>query len=428
MAADRKRKSTPTGKRSIRRKWSAKQGREVFGYDAEVEGRRVRVYGFSSPEAAQVALAKRRALAFDRRHGAAPPEEERGAPAAVTVAQLVERRCRQLRAEGREKAARVVEGWLKTLPAGLAVAELKTSHLSSYADARLSRVRPQTVFRELTDVCSALNRARDLFPSLEDWRPPRRPRMKVPSGRRERVITGEEAAALFRELRRPREAGETARYHRLRHDAADLLQIALQTGARRGEILGLRRADINFEWKTLRITGTKTDRVRVLPMGDSLVALFRRRLAEIGPSSPRLFPLMDCRSMIKSETGLIYEEASRRAGIPYGRETPSGWVLHDARHTAITAMLHAGNSIESVMAISGHSARVMALRYAHSNERTKRAAVSALDQFAPPEVSAFVPSPGETDVTGVKDVKGRRHKKAGKTEGKSKRAGKTRAA
>lgn len=86
--------------------------------------------------------------------------------------------------------------------------------------------------------------------------------------------------------------------------------------------------------------------------------------------------------MLRSETGLIYQDASKRAGVPYGRETEGGGILHDARHTAITAMLHAGNSLESVMAISGHSARVMSMRYAHSNEQTRRAAVSALEQFA----------------------------------------------
>jgi len=178
-----------------------------------------------------------------------------------------------------------------------------------------------------------------------------------------------------------REEGETERYHRLRLDAADLLLIALQTAARRMEILSLRWTDINFEWKTLRVTGTKTDRIRTIPLTDTLVALFQRRREETRPS-PLVFPLMACRSMLKSETGLIYQEASKRAGVPYGRETQGGWVLHDARHTAITAMLHAGNSLESVMAISGHSARVMAMRYAHSNERTRRAAVSALEQFA----------------------------------------------
>ena len=61
---------------------------------------------------------------------------------------------------------------------------------------------------------------------------------------------------------------------------------------------------------------------------------------------------------------------------------PGGWVLHDARHTAITAILDAGYSLESVRQISGHSARVIAMLYAHATDATVRAAVSALEQFS----------------------------------------------
>jgi len=118
------------------------------------------------------------------------------------------------------------------------------------------------------------------------------------------------------------------------------------------EILSLRWTDVNFEWGALRVKGAKTDRIRSVPLTDSLVALFKRRREETH-LSPLVFPLMACRSMLKSENGLIYQDASKRAGVPYGRETECGWVLHDARHTAITAMLHAGNSLESVMASVG---------------------------------------------------------------------------
>ncbi|HYN86536.1 MAG TPA: tyrosine-type recombinase/integrase [Pyrinomonadaceae bacterium] len=114
-------------------------------------------------------------------------------------------------------------------------------------------------------------------------------------------------------MRRPRDEGETARYHRLRLDAADLLLIALQTAARRMEILSLRWTDVDLERCSLRVVGTKTDRVRTVPLTDALVRLFERRRRETQPS-PLVFPLMACRSMLKSETGLIYEDASERAG------------------------------------------------------------------------------------------------------------------
>lgn len=359
---------------SVKQRHSKKLNRKVWGYDAEIAGKRRRRFGFSSRSAAKTALANARVRANELRAGVI---SEQPAPS-ITVRELVERRSKQIR---RKVTRFILKRWLDTLPAGLLVADLRTAHLSQYADERMRFVKPQTAFRELTDICSALNRASDLFPSLEGWRPPKRPRMRVPSGRRERVITKEEATAILAHMRRPKATDETDAWYSVRLDAADLLQIALLTAARRSEILSLRWSDVNFDWGTLRIVGTKTDRIRTIPMTPALVELLKRRKRDTGASA-RVFPALARASMLSNHTNIHYREASEALGIPYGRETEGGWVLHDARHTAITAMLHAGNSLESVMAISGHSARVMTMRYAHANEQTKRAAVSALDQFA----------------------------------------------
>lgn len=362
----------------VRKFKSSKLGRDVWGYDARIGNRRRQKIGFSTKSADEEALARARSTETERRAGIRPPPEK----PSVTVKALVERRVSQLQGSKRRKvSAGVIERWLNTLPAGLLVTELATAHLQAYQDERLKVNKPQSVFREMTDVCSMLNRARDLFPGLDSWVPPRRPRLKTPTGGRDRVITPDEASRILGELRRPREDAESEGYYAARLAAADLLQIALFTAARRWEILSLRWTDVNFEWATLRVVGTKTDRVRVVPMTGALVRLLERRKAEAG-KSPLVFPALEGTTLLRYNTDQLYRAASQWVGIPYGRSVPGGWVLHDARHTAITAMLHAGNSLESVMAISGHSARVMAMRYAHSNESTRRAAVSALDQFA----------------------------------------------
>lgn len=360
---------------SLKKRYSPKLKRDVWGYDAEIGGARRRRFGFSSKGAAQTAEANARVEALERAAGVRVDPEP---AAAVTVRELVERRKKELR---RASARRVLDDFAAKLPAGLRVVELRTSHLSAYVERRSASVRPQTVFRELSDVCAMLSKAREYFPALEDWQRPRRPGLAAPSGARERIISAEEATAILAQLRRDREPDETAAHYLVRLDAADLFQIALLTAARRSEILALRWTDINFAWGTLRIVGTKTDRVRHIPMTPALTELLKRRKAAAGASA-RVFPALARSSMLSNHTNEHFAAASAACGIPYGRETPGGWVLHDARHTAITAMLHAGASLESVMAISGHSARVMTMRYAHSTEATRRAAVSALDQFA----------------------------------------------
>lgn len=408
----------------VRQFKSKRLGRDVWGYDARIRGVRVKRTGFSTKKAAELALANARVRANERAAGVVVDREPEPT---VTVRQLVERRAAQLQGTPRRRtSARLLERWLETLPAGLLVTDVTTARLQEWVDARLSEVRYETVFREVTDICSTLNRAGENFAELEGWTPPRRPRMPAPTRRRERVITPEEAAAVLAHLRRPIEEGETETYWRVRRDAADLFQIALLTAARRAEILALRWTDVNFEWKTLRVTGTKTDRVRVIPMAESLVALLRRRRVECGGAA-RVFPSLEGSTMLRANTDQIFRRACEEISVPYGRDVPGGWVLHDARHTAITAMLHAGNSLESVMAISGHSARVMAMRYAHSTERTRREAVSALDQFASEKVSALV-STSAQDAQHMQQVRdGAGEEKGGKIGANQKTAGKRRA-
>jgi integrase len=374
----------------IKKQWSDRFGREVWGYDARIGKRRRQKFGFSSESAAKIALAKARVAAFDREHGVAPPEPK----PAVTVRQLVERRKSQMQgSKSQRKSARLLERWLDTLPPGLLVTELTTAVLQEWIDLRAGKVSHETVFREMTDICSCIGRAPEIFSALKDWRPPRRPRMRVPTLRRERVITREEAARLLAWLRRPKgrqywrdgRGVEWADYVRFRHDAADLLQIALLTAARRGEILSLRWSDVDFERQALRITGTKTERVRIIPMAAPLVSLLKRRRESRG--GPLVFPVG--RMTLLMSTSKVFRAAGRAVGVPYGRDVPGGWILHDARHTAITAMLDAGYSLESVRQISGHSARVIAMRYAHASDASVRAAVSALDQFGG-EISATI--------------------------------------
>ncbi|HEY0100499.1 MAG TPA: site-specific integrase [Pyrinomonadaceae bacterium] len=353
---------------------------DVWMFDFQYRGKRYRQSNFGSRKLCdEVAHALHSKL--QRQHfGLEAAEGSR-----VTLAELItERLKRPGDPTQQQKRERYFQTFAAMLEPKIRVQEITTQHYGAFVEARCQVVKLQTAFRELTEIVSMINSARDYFPSLENWTPPRRPRLRIPSGQRERIITSDEAARILAELRCPREEGERERTYGLRLDAADLLQIALQTAARRMEIMMLRWSDVNFEWHTLRVVGKKTehkgDHVRVIPLADSLLELFKRRHRET-MGSDLVFPIMLSHSMFNSQTNLIFEVASKRAGIPYGRDTAGGWVLHDARHTAITAMLHAGNSLESVMSISGHHAKTMVMRYSHSTEKTRRAAISALDGF-----------------------------------------------
>ncbi|MGB8510052.1 MAG: hypothetical protein WCD76_16860, partial [Pyrinomonadaceae bacterium] len=59
----------------VKKQWSDRFRREVWGYDCRIGGRRRQAFGFSTEAAALVALAKARVNAFDASHGLIPPTD-----------------------------------------------------------------------------------------------------------------------------------------------------------------------------------------------------------------------------------------------------------------------------------------------------------------------------------------------------------------
>jgi integrase len=53
--------------------------------------------------------------------------------------------------------------------------------------------------------------------------------------------------------------------------------------------------------------------------------------------------------------------------------------FHDTRHTAATRLLQAGTDPRTVMEITGHSDLEMLMRYLHTDEQRKRAAIDAVE-------------------------------------------------
>lgn len=399
----------------VRKVYSTKHLRSVWGYDAEIRGVRKRRFGFSTRAAAEVALANARVRENERAAGVIIEP-----PLTVTVRQVVEARVKTLPvAKGkpgyysRNQAVGDLRRFLSLLgtDAAMPAQQLTTAHVAIYRDARLaSGLAPQTVFRELTNIHACFNQAREQFPALDAWRPPARPKLKVPRGQREATFSPQDALRLLEYLRRPRgteherfKSGEPSRAYRSRLDAADYFQLALQSTKRGGELRSLRWADVLWHRAALRVDSTKVAEEGIVYLPASVMEMLERRRATQVPQAKWVFP-SDIYPDRHVERG--YTEIVRRAaialGITWGYDKPGGVVFHTTRHTATTAMLEAGHDLATVQAQTGHSDKTMLKRYAHATTRSRRAAVTALDQFAPPppdetrpqEVSGFSSTPG----------------------------------
>lgn len=187
------------------------------------------------------------------------------------------------------------------------------------------------------------------------------------------------------------------------HRLEPLVTVAIGTGLRLGELLGLRWADLDGH--RLRVTGSvrpvpregttgyrierspeaKTRRsIRTLELADFVVAALdveRRRQAEAGVISPYVFTtagrgdeagnqvLMDPRNVTKA-----FQRQLKAKGLPAMR-------FHDLRHAYATLMLGAGVPLRVIQEALGHtSIATTAAVYAHVLPALQKDAAARLDE------------------------------------------------
>jgi integrase len=160
-----------------------------------------------------------------------------------------------------------------------------------------------------------------------------------PGTPRDRVLTVEEVETLWKWL-------ET---DALSLDAADILKLELLTGARCGEIAGLRAEEIDRQkwiW-TLPPARSKNGRQRVTP----IVGLARKMLEQrvSGVEKGPLFVLENGSVMTSAHIG--HYILTRRTKLPIATFTS-----HDLRRSFATMLAEMGVALDLIAAIVGHEA------------------------------------------------------------------------
>jgi len=191
--------------------------------------------------------------------------------------------------------------------------------------------------------------------------------MLKPSGNRteEKVaLTPEESALLLDKVKDVR--------------ARTFLLIALHTGMRRGEIIGLLWEDIDFEKKVIHVRHnaiikekattissdlkTKAGK-RDIPLSEELEQWLTDR--ERNTHSKYVFAMKNHKPMTLSSYKSMWRHIEK--------ELPDAHVsAHILRHTYITRMFEAGLDIKEVQYLAGHSTVDMTLRvYTHYDQRSR---------------------------------------------------------
>ena len=149
----------------------------------------------------------------------------------------------------------------------------------------------------------------------------------------------------------------------------NIVIIALNTGIRRGEILGLKWADIDFNRRIIYLLDTKNGDRREVPVNKTVMqALIDQRKHK---DSPYVFYNNQGKPLGHVKKSFL--AALKKSDIISFR-------FHDMRHTFASQLVMSGVDLNTVREKLGHKSMQMTLRYSHLSPAYKQRAVEVLDQ------------------------------------------------
>ncbi len=161
-----------------------------------------------------------------------------------------------------------------------------------------------------------------------------------------------------------------------------IVTVAVHTGMRKGEILGLQWPQVNFEQGIISLFDTKNHDRRDIPMNETVKATLRG----IEHKGDLVFPYKTGKQIDGVPLYFAFHEALAKSGITDFR-------VHDLRHTFASNLVMAGEDLNTVRELLGHRDLKMTLRYAHLAPKYKSRAVNVLDRIMsqiPPQVEKVV--------------------------------------
>lgn len=151
---------------------------------------------------------------------------------------------------------------------------------------------------------------------------------------------------------------------------------AISTGARQGELLGLRWRDVDFERGVAIAHDTKNGETRAMPLTGPAVDLLMKRKK----SQPRQLD-KDRDFVFGNKDGKVsFPEWSWRTARDKAELEDFRW--HDLRHCTASYLAMSGASLMEIADVLGHKTLTMVQRYSHlTAQHTKTVAARMTDKF-----------------------------------------------
>ncbi len=222
--------------------------------------------------------------------------------------------------------------------------------IEHYKARRKDEVAPASVNRELGCLRHMLNKGIQWGMATEN--PAKGMRLLRENNTRLRYLTSKEAERLI----------EAAAPH-----LRPIVIVALNTGMRKGEILGLRWEDIHWKQGIILLKDTKNNQWREVPINNDVTETLGNLLER--SKGPYVFTSWTGKAF--TEVRKSFDSACKAVGI-------EDFHFHDLRHTFASHLVMAGVDLTTVKELLGHKSIEMTLRYSHLSPLHKKSAVGKL--------------------------------------------------
>ncbi|MFZ4542026.1 MAG: tyrosine-type recombinase/integrase [Rickettsiales bacterium] len=159
-----------------------------------------------------------------------------------------------------------------------------------------------------------------------------------------------------------------------------VVMLALSTGARHGEIMGIKWSDVDFNRRVITLHHTKNGERRILPISDRILPLLQTQSDKRSHHSDYVFP--SPRYDRPLDTRIAWDSAVEKAGIKNFR-------FHDLRHSAASYLAMNGATTSEIAEVLGHKTLAMVKRYAHLSELHVASVVERMNQ----KIFSYAPTP-----------------------------------
>ncbi len=149
-----------------------------------------------------------------------------------------------------------------------------------------------------------------------------------------------------------------------------IMRLAVLTGMRQDEVLGLEWARVDLARREVRLEVTKNKRTRTVPLSDDAVAILVAMTGTQRTGYVFVNPKTGTRYV---DVGHAFRRARERAGIEDFR-------FHDLRHTFASWAIQSGMSLYVLSKILGHSNLAMTMGYAHQQTQQLHDAVQQMSR------------------------------------------------